>query len=252
MLHLVSLGRHILLSPNRNMQPLQRSARLQQAMEITETPPILFPSPGLSTSRKRQRKRCSSSAPPPPESPPPDVGSLFASSDDEDDNFLPKDPRYEASREIFQARSREFPDLLRPKRKPITARFISVAATERYKALKHRNFVTQQSISLTEERLSDVKKVVVDAGLIYTVINSDSFQPTVVREFVANLLDVDERDDGDVFYVRGSLVDFSPSLINSMYYMRGFEEDPNWLDENIDQVFALLADNRIKCWENMS
>ena len=55
------------------------------------------------------------------------------------------------------------------------------------------------------------------AGLIHTLTDIDPYQPNVVREFIANLLDAEERDDGVAMYVRGSLVDFSPSLINSLY-----------------------------------
>ena len=52
--------------------------------------------------------------------------------------------------------------------------------------------------------------------------------------------------------VRGSLVDFSPSLINSMYCIPGFEEDPNWMDERLDEVCGFLTDGRIRRGENMS
>lgn len=253
MSHLGSLGRHIHLSSSKcNMQPSRRSARMKQVMETTETASSPSLSTGPSSSRKRHRKRTASSTAPPPKSSLPHAESLSASSEDEGDNFLPKEPRYEASREIFEARAREFSHLMRPKRTPITARFISVSALERYQALKPRKFINQQRLSLTDEKLFDVKKVVVDSGLIYTLIDSDSYQPTVVREFVAKLLDAEERDDGVAVYVRGSLVDVSPSLINSMYCIPGFEEDPNWLDENIDHVCGFLTDNRIRRWENMS
>lgn len=94
--------------------------------------------------------------------------------------------------------------------------------------------------------------MIAEAGLIYTVFDRNSFQPTVVREFIANLPDAEIRDDGVAVYVRGSLVDFSPSLLNAMYCIPGFEENPTWENENIDQVCAFLTDDRAQRWEHMS
>ena len=248
-LHLGSLGRHNHLFLTHNMQPSQRSARLKQVMEATETVLLSSLTATPSTSRKHQRKRPSaSSTAPPPESSSLHIESLSASSDDEGEHFPPKEPCYEASHEIFQVRTH----MMRPTRTPVTARYISMGAMERYNTLKPRKFINQQRLSFTEETLLDVKKVVVDLGLIHTVIDSDAFQPIVVREFVANLLDAEDREDGVAVYVKGSLVDFSPSLINSVYCIPGFEEDPNWLDANIDVVCGFLTDNRIRRWENMS
>ncbi|KAF2584580.1 hypothetical protein F2Q70_00035910 [Brassica cretica] len=102
------------------MQPSRRSARLKQAMETTETASSPSLPTGPSTYHKQKRKRPSPPAAPRPESSPPHVELLSASPEEEIENFLPKEPSYEASREIFQARAREFPDPLHPKRRPIT------------------------------------------------------------------------------------------------------------------------------------
>ena len=83
-----------------------------------------------------------------------------------------------------------------------------MAATERYQDLRNRKFLTQYSVPLNEENLQDVKKVIVDSGLIYTVIDSDPFKPCVVRQFIANMLDAEPRGDGVAVYVKGSLVNF--------------------------------------------
>lgn len=166
--------------------------------------------------------------------------------------FLSKETRYEASRQEFQAMFRENPNLLCPSRRPLSARFTSMAARARYKNLRNRKFVTQYSLPLTDENLQDVKKVVVDSRLIYTVIDSDPFQPCMVRQFIDNLMDAETRGDGVAVYVRGSLVNFSLSLINSLYCIPSCEEDPDWLDWNIDHVCAFLNDNRIRRWEDMS
>ena len=69
---------------------------------------------------------------------------------------------------------------------------------------------------------------------------------------MANLGDAEPRGDGIAVYVRGSLVEFSPSLINTMYCIPHFEEDSSWGNENIDKVCTLLFGNRIKRWEDMS
>ncbi|KAF3522984.1 hypothetical protein F2Q69_00048614 [Brassica cretica] len=146
--------------------------------------------PGSSScQRKYSRKRLYRRTPvtPPPE---PDVESFSEdnSADDESDasqeeavsdtpqvehpdEFLPKGPRYEDSRCEFQILFRENPALLLPSRVPINSRFATVAATERYQDLRNRKFLTQYSLPLNEENLQDVKKVIVDSGLIYTDID---------------------------------------------------------------------------------
>ncbi|KAF8113560.1 hypothetical protein N665_0048s0021 [Sinapis alba] len=188
------------------------------------------PSSVPSSSRKRQRRR-STPATPSPSAAPAD-GSHSAVSDEE--------------------RVREIYDLLRPKVPPVNSRFITGQTAKRYKLLTPRKFVTQQRLPLADEKLHDVKKVVQKCGLIYTVIDSDSFQLNMVREFVVNLHDAEDRDDGLAVYVRGALVDFSPSLINAMYLIPGFEEDHDYMAEEIDGVCAFLTNNQVRRWENMS
>ncbi|KAF2603858.1 hypothetical protein F2Q70_00027315 [Brassica cretica] len=180
-----------------------------------------------------------------------------------------REQRYEESRSIYQTKAQHYPELLRPPRLPMTAKFISMAVADRpgmdsdireirglvadrFKDLRGRKFITQQCISLTDDNLSDVLRVVTKAGLIHTLTDIDLFQPNVVREFIANLPNAQERDDGVAVYVRGSLVYFSPSLINALYCIPGFEEDPNWMDENMDEVCGFLTDGRIRQLENMS
>ncbi|KAF2557361.1 hypothetical protein F2Q70_00027249 [Brassica cretica] len=223
------------------MQPARRSSRLSKLKHAkndhpqgSETAPMNthdIPSRSSSSSRKRLRPRVSAVATsPPPEHTEPEIESL---SDEESSDDNPEDPtvaaktpenrfkehRYEESRSVYQTKAQYYPELLRPLRLPLTAKFISMAATER---------------------------VVTGAGLIHTLIDIDPYQPNVVREFIANLLDAKERDDGVAVYVRGSLVDFSPSLINALYCFPEFEEDPNWMDENIDEVmYKLVCSNWI-------
>ncbi|KAF8098011.1 hypothetical protein N665_0276s0012 [Sinapis alba] len=252
------------------MQASRRSARLNRPMEAPPAPSHSTPAPSIppgasSSSRKHSRKRFRrrTRLTPPREPSEPEIESLSEAnssnenSDDShdimrDSDLLPKETRYETSRAAFQAMFRENSAMLRPSKRPISARFVSAAPSERYQDLKHRKFVFQQSLSLVDEKLMDVKKVVTEAGLIYTVFDSDPFQPAVVKEFIANLLDAEKRSDGVAVYVRGSLVEFSPSLINSMYCFPEVEEDSKWLDENIDQVCAFLTDGRVKRWEDMS
>ncbi|KAL0681869.1 hypothetical protein Bca4012_048716 [Brassica carinata] len=69
---------------------------------------------------------------------------------------------------------------------------------------------------------------------------------------MANLMDAEPRGDAVAVYVRGSLVNFSPSLINSLYRITTCEEDPDWLNYNIDRVCVFLTNNRILRWEDMS
>ena len=207
------------------MQP-RRSSRLRQSHETPSSPTSLTNPGSSSCQRKYSHKRLRRRTPvtPPPE---PEVESLSEdnSGDDESDasqeeavcdnpqgeqpdEFLPKGPRYEESRREFQTLVQANLALLRPSKVPINSRFATVEATERYQDLKNRKFLIQYRLPLDEENLQDVKKVIVDSGLIYTVIDSDPFKPCVVRQFIANMLDAEPRGDGVAVYVKGSLVNF--------------------------------------------
>ncbi|KAF2564592.1 hypothetical protein F2Q70_00014827 [Brassica cretica] len=52
-------------------------------------------------------------------------------------------------------------------------------------------------------------------------------------------MDAEPRGDGVAVYVKGSLVNFSPSLINSLYLIPTCEEEPDWLTYNIDRVLLV-------------
>ena len=154
-----------------------------------------------SSSRKRSRRRVSASdAVPPPESVEPEVESFSdeESSDDHSDEALPtadtppKELRFEESRNVYQTKAQFYPELMRPKRMPMTERFFSIEATERFRELRGQNFIPQQSISLTDKNLSDVRRIVIGAGLIHTLTDLDPYQPNVIREFIANLPEAEE------------------------------------------------------------
>ena len=253
------------------MHLARRSSRISKQRDLESDPPQVsktdpmnthdIPSGSRPSSRKRLRRRDSAGAtPPPPEHTEPEIESLSdeESSDDNPDNPLveaetpenrSKEQRYEESQSVYQTKAQYYPELLRPQRMPMSSKFFSMMATERYKDLRGRKFIPQQCISLTDDNFSDVRRVVTGAGLIHTLTDIDPYQPNVVRKFIANLLDAEERDDGVAVYVRRSLVDFSQSLINSLYCIPGFEEDPNWMDESIDEVCGFITDGRIRRWE---
>ncbi|XP_033139810.1 uncharacterized protein LOC117131697 [Brassica rapa] len=252
------------ISLTSNMQPTRRSSRLMKLKNVESTPmnPLDLSSGSSSGKRSRRRVSAGDTAPLPPnialeveslsggESP--DDHSAEAPMAEDTPPNRSKEQRFEESRSVYQTKAQFYPELMRPSRRPMTERFFSIEATERFRELRGRNFIPQQSISLTDENLSDVRKIVIGAGLIHTLTDLDPYQPNVIREFLANLPEAEERDDGVAVYVRGSLVDFSPSLINSMYCIPGFEEDPNWMDERLDEVCGFLTDGRIRRGENMS
>ncbi|KAF8112065.1 hypothetical protein N665_0068s0032 [Sinapis alba] len=251
------------------MQPSRQSTRLRNLAKTTaifsqvnETAPMDALTSAVGSSRQ-SRKHSRARAPPPPMSPEQDIESLSEENSFDADEVNPideaatptnisKEQPYEESRSMYHTKAQFYPELLRPKHMPLIPKFINLAATERYQGLRRRKFINQQRISLTDENLADVRKIVTEAGLIHTLIDFDAYQPNFVREFIANLLDAEERDDGVAVYVRGSLVDFSPSLINSLYCIPRFEEDPNWMEVNIDEVCGFLTDGQINRWENMS
>ncbi|KAF3592439.1 hypothetical protein DY000_02024112 [Brassica cretica] len=204
------------------MQPSRRSRRLQNLAEaaavfsqLTETAPMdthLTATGSSQQSRKRSRLRAQLVvSPPPPEQTEQEFESLSEnSSKDNDKNSLgeaetpanlSKEQIYEESRSMYQTKAQFYPDLLQPKRMPLTPKFISMAATERYQGLQGRKFINQQRLDLLDEKLADVRKIVTDAGLIHTLIDFDVYQPNVVREFIANLHEAEERDDGVAVYV---------------------------------------------------
>ena len=73
-----------------------------------------------------------------------------------------------------------------------------------------------------------------------------------MKEFIANLGASENREDGVAVFLRGSMVDFSPTLINALYLIPGFEEDPDYMTADIDIVCSFLTDNRVQRWEDMS
>ncbi|XP_048637627.1 uncharacterized protein LOC125610024 [Brassica napus] len=258
------------LIPTSNMQP-RRSSRLRQSLETQSSLPSPINPESSSRQRKYSRKRLRRPTPATPPPPEPEVESLSEDNTDDDesdasleeaasddsqdeqpDEFLSKGPRYEESRQEFQTLIQANPALLRPSRAPINSRFATVEATERYRDLKNRKFLVQYRLPLDEENLQDVKKVIVDSRLIYTVIDSDPFKPSVIRQFIANLVDAEPREDGVAVYVKGSLVNFSPSLINSLYLIPSCEEDPDWSTYNMDRVCTFLTNKQIRRWEDMS
>ena len=135
-------------------------------MNTSDIPSGLCPS-----SRKRVRRRVSAGdTAPPPEHIEPEGESL---SDEESSDDNPgeapvaadtpenrsKEQRYTESRNVYQTKAQFYPELMRPQRMPMTRKFFSMAATERYKDLRGRKFIPQQCISLTDDNLSDVRKL---------------------------------------------------------------------------------------------
>ena len=135
-------------------------------MNTSDIPSGLCPS-----SRKRVRRRVSAGdTAPPPEHIEPEGESL---SDEESSDDNPgeapvaadtpenrsKEQRYAESQNVYQTKAQFYPDLMRPQRMPMTRKFFSMAATERYKDLRGRKFIPQQCISLTDDNLSDVRKL---------------------------------------------------------------------------------------------
>ncbi|XP_056850286.1 uncharacterized protein LOC130499861 [Raphanus sativus] len=243
------------------MQP-RRSSRLNRGSSgagSSSQPPSSQPQSSQSA-RKRARQRPSRDVS--PELVEPENESL--SETDSDNGIVnpmgaaetvvnqAKEARYHENRLMYRTKLDLYPELMQPHKTPLTPRFISMAATERFQGLKDRKFIDQHRISLTDENLADVRSIVENAGLLHTLTDVDAYQPSVVREFIANLLEASERDVGVAVYLRASMIDFSPSLINAIYCIPGFEDDPNWLDENIDEVCGFLTDGQINRWENMS
>ncbi|XP_018465263.2 uncharacterized protein LOC108836624 [Raphanus sativus] len=212
-----------------------------------------------SSSRRRAHRRSTRAASPEPLSP--EIESLSDTDSDNDDTPLDateirvnqaKEQRFEESRSTYRTKSQLYPELMAPHTTPLDQRFFTAAAAERFRSLRRRKFITQHRISLIDVNMQDVRNVVRGAGLLHTLTDVDAYQPTMVKEFIANLQDAEERDVGVAVYCRGYMIDFSSSLINDIYCVPGFEDDPNWLGENIDEVCGFLTDGRINRWENMS
>ncbi|XP_018446420.2 uncharacterized protein LOC108818063 [Raphanus sativus] len=262
-----------------NMSTPRRSARLQPSGDApcnpSPNPSAVSQAPSASCTRKYARKRPRRPTRSTPSREPSEPADDPTSESDDDtadvtpEHVAPQDPpqagdeadcteliskniRHATIRDAFQARIRENPELLKPSNRPFNRLFASFAATERYHSLENRKFLEQLRLPLSDEDLQDVKEVVLQSGLIYTLIDVDPFQPSVVREFIANLPDAEERDDGLAVYVRGAVVNFSPSLINSIYCTTGEDKEPSWMKENIDEVCGFLTEGRVRRWEDMS
>ncbi|KAF2544163.1 hypothetical protein F2Q68_00030766 [Brassica cretica] len=122
--------------------------------------------------------------------------------------------------------------MLRPRVKPLSAQ-----------SMKIRKFLILHCLPLTDEKLVDVKDVTGAARLIYTLIRADHFSPTVIREFIANLLDAKERADGGrcVFHkLLSGVLSESESLTSRTMLIGALKK--------IDPVCAYLTDDHVKSW----
>ncbi|WZZ73948.1 hypothetical protein YC2023_085318 [Brassica napus] len=102
------------------MQPTRRSSRLSERGTSTPAPSAARP---FRPSRKRIRKQRREITPPP--SSPPAAYTSSSSTNDEVEPFQPKEPRYQASRSIFQARNQENPEMLRSNITLFSSRFVT-------------------------------------------------------------------------------------------------------------------------------
>ncbi|KAF2594705.1 hypothetical protein F2Q70_00043686 [Brassica cretica] len=206
------------------MQP-RRSSRLRQSQESPSSPTSLT-NPGSSSCQRKYSRKCLHRRTPVTPPPEPEVESLSEdnSGDDESDasqeeavcdNPLGEQPdEFLPKGPRYEESRREFQTL--------------VQANPALRSDRPRKFLIQYRLPLDEENIQDVKK------------------------FIANLLDAEPRGDGVAVYVKGSLVNFSPNLINSLYLIPTCEEDHDWTTYNIDRVCAFLTNNRIRRWEDMS
>ncbi|XP_023640099.1 uncharacterized protein LOC111831002 [Capsella rubella] len=178
------------------------------------------------------------------------LGQLHLSDDTTESSPTPEFlNRYILQRRRIADLIRRFPKLNRPATPIFSSRFISAHAAERFQFLHGQDFIPMKILS-AEIQNDDVRSILFRADLLPTVTEIDSFIETVVKEFYANLPEA-EGGDSEVLrvFVRGSMYEFSPSLINRLFQL---PNEPYPLNTSqlrafgdLDAVAALLTDGQV-------
>ncbi|EOA13348.1 hypothetical protein CARUB_v10026382mg [Capsella rubella] len=171
--------------------------------------------------------------------------------------------RYVTNQRLVAGRDRNYPELKTPSTVPFSSHFVSPQAEHRFQVLSKRQDSTgrifnEMGILLDDcPQWDEVSKIMSTVSLLPTAIEADSFTENVVKEFYANLPEA-ENDDPEVLkvFVRGSLYEFSPMIINQLYQLPSppypSEGSQIHISESLNQVVSLLTDGRIRDWKRRS
>ncbi|XP_024010215.1 uncharacterized protein LOC112085253 [Eutrema salsugineum] len=162
--------------------------------------------------------------------------------------YLDREARYSANRREEVVRDRIHPELIRPRLRPID-NFFSLASKDRFVSFRLRPFHNQKYLPLDDPKLVGARKIIDDAGLIYTVLDVEPYRPIVVHEFYAKLGDLEYHNGTNRIYIRGLMFEFTPEIINKMFLVDDSLPYGEWERINIDEAVQCVSRGRKNRWE---
>ncbi|VVB14999.1 unnamed protein product [Arabis nemorensis] len=160
------------------------------------------------------------------------------------------EPRYAANRRGQLENDHLFPELTKHSNRVFNPTFASVAASERYAStFSLRDFHTQRYIAHDDPNIQEAFAIIEQAGLVYTVVDVIGFVDSVVREFYANLGDLDCKSDTTRVYVRGKKYEFPATIINQLFQVTVPDELDDWEAVPIAVAIADVTGGRKHHWE---
>ncbi|CAE5960320.1 unnamed protein product [Arabidopsis arenosa] len=188
-----------------------------------------------------------------------DIEDITGDANDEDVAEIPPPAflaRYQANRKLIAIRERKYPELKFSSVPSVNTLFITETARDRYQGICKRRFNEMSFLAPDCVSTQAAYKIISDAGLLPTITEIDTFVEQVVLVFYANLPDAEVRETGELMvFVRGSMYEFSPTIINQMFQLSNpiFPVNVHVTDiaADLDDVAAVLSSGRVTSWNWM-
>ncbi|KAG7559036.1 Integrase catalytic core [Arabidopsis thaliana x Arabidopsis arenosa] len=165
--------------------------------------------------------------------------------------------RYQENRRILFLRDRKYPELKLPSDSPYNDTFLTEEGLGRYKVIGGRIFNEMRFLPQDGAHTAAIQQLLSDAGLLPTVTEIDSYVNEVVMEFYANLPDSEEGEkDGHRVFVRGTMFEFSPTIINQMFQLPNIpysvDQPLLHVPESLDEIALSLSNGKALTWKQLS
>lgn len=127
----------------------------------------------------------------------------------------------------------------------------------RYKVIGGRIFNEMRFLPQDGALTAAIQQLLSETGLLLTVTEIDSYVNEVVMEFYANLPDSEEGEkDGHRVFVRGTMFEFSPTIINQMFQLPNIpysvDQPLLHVPESLDEIALSLSNGKALTWKQLS
>lgn len=180
-------------------------------------------------------------------------------SDSDDDGSPPPAflSRYAVNRRLLLQRDRKYPELKTSSVSPFSNRFISQQAAARYQVLSSRLFNNMRVLPPDDKNLSEAQAMVTAAGLLLTLTEIDCYTEEVVKEFYANLPEMETLGDEEyAVYIRGCMFEFHPRLLNQLFQLEHHPYPLNVsllsIPENLSLVVEMQTGGKYRKWSELT